>query len=60
MVHRICPTDLLAPLATLFVNKTLAICKPGFPDSLTREEGSVGEVVNQPCQRLPPGSPELL
>ena len=31
-----------------------------IPDSLTREEGSVDEVVKQLSQRLPPGSPEFL
>jgi hypothetical protein len=36
------------------------IAMPSIPNSLTREEGSVNEVVKQLSQRLPPGSPEFL
>jgi hypothetical protein len=41
------------------MSQGLVPCTVIIPDSLTREEGSVNQVVKHPCQMVPLGLPDM-
>jgi len=54
MVIMICPPEIVLRAVSKEIIQDCLVHALRIPDSLTREEGSVDEVVKQPRQRLPP------